>query len=261
MWDRWAPPLRPPIEVRECIARAFRAHAERTPGRARHALVLGVTPEFVALPWPAHTLVTALDHNIHVIDRLWPGRARADSTAVCGDWLRMPFSERAFDYVAGDGSLNNLGFPGEYAVILAALRRVVADGGVIAIRCFIRKAADSLPEIATDLEAGRIASFHILKWRIAMALQQDVRNGVLLSDIWDAWRSLALDPEDLERRFGWKRETIETIEPYRGAAARYTFPALSEVEALSAEFFVTSAVLTPRYDFGEYCPILILTPR
>jgi hypothetical protein len=109
-----------------------------------------------------------------------------------------------------------------------------------------------------DLESGRIGSFHVLKWRLAMALHGETADGVAVADVWrtvhDAWPDLAA----LAARFGWADREVRTIEAYRDVATRYTFPTLGEVRHfLSGCGLTRLQVRTGTYELGERCPTLI----
>jgi hypothetical protein len=64
-WPLLGPPLRP---AEEDLALLREAVARYGPGeRALRILILGVTPEFVDLPWPAGSRVEALDKTPEMI--------------------------------------------------------------------------------------------------------------------------------------------------------------------------------------------------
>ena len=120
--------------------------------------------------------------------------------------------------------------------------------------------AESLEDVCESLWSGGVGSIHVLKWRIAMAVHGDrCDHGVLLDDIWRAYRSIVPDPSRLMDRFGWAPNAVATVENYRGSHARYTFPSLAEVALAMPEFNV-QVVGHGNYELAERCPILSLSP-
>ncbi len=90
-WSLLGPPLRPsPADV------AF--VAARIAGVTR-GLVLGVTPELVALPWPQR--VVAVERDRAMIAGLYRGQ-----WVVAGDWRALPLADRSIDLACGDGCLD-----------------------------------------------------------------------------------------------------------------------------------------------------------
>jgi len=182
--------------------------------------------------------------------------------SVCADWRTMPVDDASIDLVAGDGCYSTLPFPSEYRALDAELRRVLRPNGRIVMRVFASPSMrESVDAVAADLWARRIESFHVFKWRLAMALQPSAEAGVRLGDIWTAWRSMCPEPATLTEKLGWPTEIVATIDAYRGADATYTFPTLAELRAVLAESFVELACVTPAYQLGARCPTLVLTAR
>jgi SAM-dependent methyltransferase len=244
-WARIGPPLRPSPEDVAIFARAAGAHA------APRALLLGVTPELATMAWPAGTVLTAIDRSPDMIGALFPAGA---GDAITGEWDAIPRPDGAFDVIVGDGCPSNLAYPAQYAAVGAELRRVLAPGGTIAIRLFaLPERPETLDDVARDLRAGRIAGFHALKWRIAMAVQPADRN-VRVADILAGLEAIAPDRAALP----WPAETVATIEHYRGSDVVYSFPTAAEqLAALGLE----ATLHHPGYELGERCPVIVSRPR
>lgn len=218
------------------------------------ALVLGVTPELVGMRWPAGVRVTAADRSRDVIDAVFAPAPHAE--AVCADWRALPAADGAYAIAVGDGSLSNLDFPGGYRAVAAELARVV-DGPVV-LRLFAAPArAESLGAIAADLGAGRIGSFHALKWRLAMAVQPPEAN-VRVSDIAAAFDELVADRAALVARTGWPRAVVDAIDVYRGSAVTYSFPTEAAATAALAPHWRPVARHVPGYELGARCPTIVL---
>lgn len=255
-WALVGPPLRP---CPEDVALVEGAVAGGRASSAR-ALVLGVTPELVGMRWPASTEVLAIDRARAVIGSIFPaGAARA--TAIQGDWLALPCADASLAAVVGDGSLSNLAFPDAYGALAAELARVLAPGGVVALRLFAApEAREPLAAVAADLQAGRIGNINVLKWRLAMSAQPDDRN-VPVVDILRAFDEVVPDRAALAERPGWSRAHVDSVDVYRGSPLTYSFPTGREVRAALAPALEVVAMHTPGYELGERCPTLVLRAR
>ena len=260
-WNWVGPPLRPSAEdVRGCCDCLADWHAQHPLPESR-GLLLGVTPELVAMDWPSGSRVLAVDHAFAMVAGVWPGPRRGQHVA-CGDWLALPVADGSVHMVVGDASYNALPTGDHYPAMTAALRRAMHEEGVLVLRFFARPArAESLAALGAATAAGDIANFNILKWRLAMALHGSLAEGVRLADIWEAWHAMVPDPVALFARQGWPIEVLGTIDAYRGVQTCYTFPTLAEARAALTPAFVEQACRIPDYEFGECCPRLVLRPR
>lgn len=248
-WSLVGPPLRP------CAEDVAITQAEVAPlGDAPvHALVLGVTPELVALRLPAGSTVTAIDRSPAMIASLFV--AAPDRRALVGDWLSLPLPHASIDLVVGDGVCSLLAVE-DYGALAAELARVLRPGGRVVLRLFAAPArAETLDDVRAALPA--IGSFDVLKWRIAMALQTKAR-AVRVRDIRDAFDRLVPDRAALAAATGWPREVIDHVDIYRDSPASYSFPTVDEVRAAFAPALACTEVHTPRYELGERCPTLVL---
>lgn len=261
-WGRVGPPLRPSPEdlaVVDWALAEWRSAAGRTDPTV---VVLGVTPELCSLATGEGSRVIAVDQSRDMIGAVWPGRLRPGDAAIRGDWRALPLREGSIDVVLADGCLSILPYPRGYEALCAELLRVLAPDGVCVARCFVQAAVPLRPEEVLRGPAGHRTSFHAFKWRLAMALQTDPREGVLLADVWEAFDHAAGDRGDLARRCGWSEEAVRTIDAYRGSTARYSFPPSEELTRLfSDRGFEVRGVARPSYELGDRCPTLVLTRR
>ncbi len=253
-WARVGPPLRPCAEDIAIVEAEVARHAA---GRAIRALILGVTPELIALRLPPGSTVVAVDREPAMVAALFapaPG-----TTAVIGDWLALPVSDASCDVVAGDGGASMLAFPDQYRALAAELARVVRRGGIVVMRLF---AAPEPPESLADVRAAlaTIGSFDALKWRIAMALPSSSR-AVPVRAIRDAFDQLVPDRADLAARMGWRRDVIDHIDVYRDSPASYSFPTVAEVSAVVSAHLVEVGRHVPAYELGDRCPTLVWQRR
>jgi SAM-dependent methyltransferase len=229
-------------------------------GKASRILLLGVTPELANFPWPEDAQLTAVDLHLTMIKHCWAGN-KATRNAVCADWLLPPFQSHQFDNVIGDGCLTLLSYPDQYRELSRSMYRVIAPDGVWVMRQFCRPPqAESIEAVRDDLWNGKIGSVHALKWRIAMSVHADrCECGVVLGEIWQAYRDIVPDPKVLEDRFGWDARAIATLDNYRGSLSRYTFPTTDEIARAMPEFNVR-IVGHGSYELADRCPILSMSP-
>src|SRR5580692_1851216 len=191
-WALVGPPLRP-------CADDLAAVAPHVTNARRGAVVLGVTPELVALPWRCP--VVAVERDRDVIAALHRGGG-----AIAGDWRALPVAAGVIDIVAGDGCLSNVALA-DYRVLAGELARVLAPTGRAVLRLF---AAAEPRESLAAIDAVDCASFDVLKWRIAMALG----DAVPVAAIKDAFDARFPDRGSLAARSGWRRDVIDAIDVY-----------------------------------------------
>ncbi len=253
-WALVGPPLRPgPGDVAAVAAELAAWQAAH--GRPPRVLVLGVTPELVTMAIAAGAAVTAVDRSAAMIGAVLPRPVgAAPPRAIQADWTALPLAPASIDVVIGDGSPSNLRFAGDHRALAAEVARVLAPAGRLVLRLFAASpVAEPLATVAADLAAGRIGSFHALKWRVAMAIQPADRN-VAVAAIGAAVEALVPDRAALAARTGWPRPVIDTIDAYRGSALTYAFPTEAEVDAAFAVALRPLRAHRPDYELGDRCP-------
>lgn len=218
--------------------------------------MLGVTPELVAMAWPAGSTVLAVDREPAMIAALFP--PGPDRRAVVGEWLALPAADGAIDAVVGDGCASLFACPDGYRALAAELARACAPGGCVILRLFVLPPRrESLADIAAALAAGAIGSIDVLKWRLAMALAGDDRS-VEMSAILGAFDAIVPDRAALAAATGWPRSVIDHLDTYRVSRTRLAFPTLAESIAALAPAFARHEIHTPGYELGDRCPTLVL---
>ena len=224
---------------------------------------MGVTPELCGLWTDSGGRVIAVDKSASMIQSIWPGRLRPGDEAICADWRGMPLATSSIDFALGDGFLSTLKYPSDYSVAFSELHRVLARGGRCAVRCFAQLDNRETPEeVFADLDAGRIGSFAVFKWRLNMAFQPDAATGVAVKCAWhavnDTWKDLNIPAE----RYGWPIEDVLTINAYRTVDTRFSFPTRPQYCTFFSDAgFSVIRVATPSYELGERCPTFILERR
>ena len=261
-WRHIGRPLKPYPDDIAVYERFARVRANECTGRLR-ALMLGVTPEIAGCRWPAGTNLIAVDCSPAMIHGLWPAPGTpADARVLCADWRTMPIDSGSIDYVCGDGCNPALPFPDVMGAVARSVLRILAPGGLFAMRLFSRpEPAETVDDISRALAAGRIGNVHVLKWRLIAALTGKVENGVRLGDVWNVWNGM----RSLVARYGavegWTAGELNSIEMYLGMETRFYFPTLAEYRALLAPDFVERECSYGPYELGDRCPIVCFAKR
>ncbi|MCE9592045.1 MAG: hypothetical protein K8S99_16175 [Planctomycetes bacterium] len=258
-WYLWTPPLRPCAADVRVTEEAVRTHAG---GATSRAVLWGVTPEIANMAWPAGMELTAVDRVQEMIDHVWPGDIAGRRAAVCGDWLEYPADHGGYRAVVGDGVFSLMDYPDGHRLLAAKAHALLDAGGVLVVRLFAQGAKRETPAaVLDDLRAGRIGSFHIFKFRLAMALQRSAQAGVRMGDIFEAWVRAEIDPDALAASTGWSREVIATIDHYRDKDSRLIFPTPGEFHAVVGETFDRLDCRFPTYEMGDRCPTVYYRKR
>ncbi|HEY5236877.1 MAG TPA: class I SAM-dependent methyltransferase [Rhizomicrobium sp.] len=248
-WSRIKPPLRPDADV-------VAAFKDAITGRTDRVLLLGVTRELADIG--AH--VTAIDRNASMIANIWPGDTNA-RRAFCGDWLKPPFGENKFTAAIGDGSLSAIQYPTDYRTLFAQLARVLKPGGVFVCRLFLTPdEIEGIEAVKVLALAGKIASFHAFKWRLAMAMMQEARNpNIAVAAILERFNVMFPDRAALSAATGWNDVDIETIDVYKNSPDIYSFPMLAQLrETIPETFHNVRLVQAGAYPLAERCPLIVM---
>jgi hypothetical protein len=268
-WDSLAhqfqyqqPPLRPCAEDMRLLDRSIRNWQDRNPRRQLRVLLLGVTPEIAEYSWPANTYLLAVEKSQTMINLIWPGNIPGQREAVSGNWFDIQLEEASFDFVVGDGFSTSFAYPEGYQQIARLISRWLKPDGWLMARLFVRtEKKETLDAILAALRTGTIKKFDILKWRLGMALQENVRQGVIIDEIYRAWKGMEDQWPSLPEEAGWPRSTVDTIKLYDGRDERYAFPTIKELNDAFSNHLKPVSTAFPDYDFGECCPSLVYRRR
>lgn len=262
-WRSFGPPLRPCSEDIGAMENAVAEWEARSSGDACSALLWGVTPEIANMKWPDGTALVAIDRSEVMIKVVWPGDMDGVRKAYCGEWLDSCLVvKNPVAVVIGDGCFNTLDYPEGYRALFGTAHRALENKGVLIMRFFLQPDEHEEPDtVFGELHANRIGNFHVFKFRLAMAVQEDIRKGVKVNDVWKIWKDADIDKGSLVSMTGWQEEVINTIALYEGKNARLSFPTSGELAAVFSEGFKEVARAVPEYEMGERCPVLVLEKR
>lgn len=260
-WNLVEAPLRPSPEDGDLILRGLVPVFLKFPDQCRLA-VLGVTSELVNLGWPTSVELTSFDHSAHMIAKVWRPNPNVKSTVKEADWRKLPVLPGTFHGVVGDGSLNVFPHLTDYQVIAKEMHRVTSPDGFAVLRCFVRPStSETAGDVKAAVEAGCIGSFHAFKWRLAMTLTDPESASVVLADIWRAFQASFPSREELSEIAGWPEAQISTIDVYKDAPTRYTFPTFDQIVREVGPFFEVVERGQAGYELAERCPTLVLKRR
>lgn len=247
-WNRIGSPLRPSAADVE----NFRQALGSDPGRC---LLLGVTPELAGL---APQLI-AIDNSAAMIATLWQSR-KIGKEAIRGDWLTLPFTNKSFDTIIGDGCLTLLSYPVQYERFFEQLSRAIRPGGRILLRLFVSpEQKESRELVCREALGGKMKGFHAFKWRLSMAIaSESADHNLSVAETCATFDRLIPDRKLLAAATGWHAEDIDTIDLYRGSEARYSYPTLSQVRKTIHPSLKETGLIQSTYELAERCPILIL---
>lgn len=248
-WQLLGSPLRPPPEVVEAYNR------ELDLARS-HVVMFGVTPELAGLG----AKLTAVDESADMIAGIWPGDTDTRK-AVQGDWFDLPFPGASIEALIGDGCLSVIGGADFRRKLFASVARALKTDGRAGIRLYASpETPDDPQDVRTMALSGGVATFHELKWRVAMtAIDGAPDYTIPVTGILEQFDRMFPDREELAARTRWELPVIGTIDVYRNSSVVYSFaPAAVLVEEAEAYFGDVGIAPTGTYGLAERCPLLVL---
>lgn len=256
------PPLRPTRGEIAALERSVAAYAAQTGDRLLRGLMLGVTADIATMRWPARCSLLAVDLSREMIRSVWPGDIAGVRRAVCGNWISLPARPSSCDIAIGDGSMNCVSYPDGFRAVAASVFQALKSEGIYVARCYAQPERKEEPAAVMESLAGREnPTFHHFKFRLLMAMQRNVNEGVAVDEVYRYWAQYGLDPAVVAERQGWDVEGVRDIQLYRGASTVHFFPTLEEQRSLLREYFDELSCSTDACVLGERCPMVVLTPR
>lgn len=228
--------------------------AENPPPRV---LVLGATPDFYHLTWPALTDLLAIDRSAEMLAGVWPG---TESQTRCRDWATVDLPDASFDLALCDGGLSFFRFPDELQLLADNLERVIAPNGLFMVRLYVdADYRETTAAIFNELRSGKIRNSSELKLRLWFALNPADGSGVKLDDVWQSFHAAFPAPDVLSRFSNWPESEINSMHAYRGLQDRYYFPSAEQVTGIFTSpgtGFTLEANLTPEGPCHQHLKIL-----
>jgi len=242
------------------MLRAVVQHRSLAPAGPYRVILWGVTPELALMPWPQGAEILAIDRSELMIQSVWPGDVPGMRRAVCGEWRdTLRISGGGCDLLIGDGCLGTSCYPDEYVELTEAAADSLRQGALFVMRLHAHPdGKETTQRVVDDLLNLRIGNFHVFKFRLAMSVQESPEAGVELGHVWDRWRSLRIDEEELAKLTGWDPKVIDTINLYHDKKTRYFFPTLNQHLRIFQQRLDVQKIHVPEYEMGERRPIVML---
>ena len=141
------------------------------------------------------------------------------------------------------------------------LHRVLASDGIVLMRYFVRpRDREDIDAVFADLHAAKIPNFHIFKWRLAMALQDNTADGIVVSKIYNQWAKRGIQVTALACALKWPEAAINTITNYKDKDTRLSFPTVEEIRAVLPPELKETLFRVPGYALGERFPMFAFAP-
>lgn len=261
-WDLIGSPSRPCEEDLAFFKQQLFPELESLSPNLGQVVMLGVTQEIALLPWPENVKLLAIDRSPEMIDSVWPKAQVTKGEAVLADWKAIPCPDNSCDVVVGDCCFTPLDYPNSYRAVLQEVTRVLKPQGLFSMRFFLKPVlSEEIETIFDELKAKQIGNLFVFRWRLAMALQKSLEEGVPVNNIWQRWQQEVSNPDQLMETLGWPTELLATITCYQNSSAVFTFPTLPEVRQLFSLYFDEISCHVPTYEMGDRCPTLTFGPK
>jgi hypothetical protein len=245
-WSKILPPLRPNHEVVANV-QSLVGFPQAT------VLLLGVTPELAG----AFDNVHAIDKSAEMIANVWPGDTPTRK-ATQGNWLSPMGHQANVDAVIGDGSLNAIWYPDEVRSVIHNAMAALVPGGIFICRMFERPGQPySQRHLQRVTAEPAQMNFHAFKWQLAMHLAHEQGTNVAVASILEKFNEMWPDRQALSDVTGWDRDTIDSIDVYRGSDIVYSFPDRAEITAVVPDGATgVSFTNSGTYELADRCPLL-----
>lgn len=251
LWNLIGSPLRPNHEDIAILKHYIESLDLQS--KKSKCLLLGVTPEIVHLLQKLHMDFYAVDFSAEMVLTLRDNHL--SSQYIIGDWLNMPFINASFDLIIGDGCFTAVGNSNNIKKLLNESFRLLKKNGVLINRWFT--APDTQENIQDVLNTPE-NNFHAFKWRMAMSLQYNFTQGVVLDALWKIFEE---NKNELLNKKKWQHLEFSTIDSYKSIFTSYAFPSIAELRNLVSDNFDIDDIKHASYHLHERCPIILLKKK
>lgn len=208
-------------------------------GDVQSTLVLGITKQLYNISPETTTL-----ERDKVRISLFP----TTDKIIEGDWFNASRYIKYVDCVIGDGSLSYVSI-NEYQGLIKEMKKIATDKVVVRIyeSPEVRK---TIKQIVDDVKNGVTLTFSALKLDLAMYLSVE-RIDVSLNDIYNLYKSVFINTDNLIQMTGWDAKSIDVIEVYNGIRTRHSFPTQKKMLQL---FPKAERIKSTGYQLSDRCP-------
>ena len=170
----------------------------------------------------------------------------------------MPFVGGQFTRIYGDGSLNALPDRSWASKVLREVDRVLAPGGIVAMRCFASDQVKSKDDLIGAPPLGLTLAAH--RMSITLAMAEGPHFTVRPSDVLAAIEAAHGSSAAFLEAAGLDPSGAGILEASRGSDLSYFFPPRQIFGDLAEECgFTAQFVETTGYDRADLCPLMVLT--
>lgn len=264
-WDafstRWQ--VDPPQAPDDADLAWFQREAERAAPGPGPFLVLGATPQFARVPWPAGAWPVATDFSRGMLARVWPRPgAEGPVGAVRCDWRDLAWRAGSTALAVGDGCFGVLPGLGDVEAVCREVVRVLRPGGRCLMRCFVRDpGGPGLEDLFAALRNGEVRRIGWFRWQVAMALQAEGVFPVDRDRVFREWTARVPDWEGRIAAWGLPEEPTGRIRRWEGERTPLHFPDLDALRPALERAFRILAVDFSDGPHGACFPRLVMEPR
>ena len=258
------PPFRPHASEVAIVQQLVDSQPARAGESGLQVLILGLTPEYIGLNWPAGSRVIVVDRSSHVAEAWWPGDIAGHRELIKDDWLDMSFERASFDLILGDGVFNFMPYPKglrNFAAILAPLLR---PGGRMSIRAFMQADPRENTEVLIrEYHATEAIDYYCFRYRLATSIQDSAEAGIYASK--DTVDGILLDAKvDLQEFYRKSGHTPPAVAPLTKVSSdnnyRVHYPTQQQfLDSISGSFSQVEVRLG-NYALAHRTPIFIASP-
>jgi hypothetical protein len=143
--------------------------------------------------WPPNTFLAATDSAMGMVRAVWPGNISGKRHVIAANWLGLPLRDGCCHIAIGDGSLGCVNHPAGSRNLFAEVAGALNENGVMALRCFLLPEEPECPNcLLRNMFVAPDSSFTLFRVRLQMAMQQNRRGGVAVSEVYRLWHALSL---------------------------------------------------------------------
>jgi hypothetical protein len=242
-WDKLSPPARPS----QAVINDFKSLVPDDP-----IFLLGVTPEIANV----YTNVLAVDHDIKMIENVWPGNTDT-KTVVNAHWETF-MSGKTFNGVIGDVALTLLADKKAITNFNKKSFDMLNSGGTVAQRIFHKPKDPITRQHLKDILAKPATiNFNAFKWMMFMCYADETHYKIKLTNIRKLFNEICPIREVASDITGWSLSIINSIDLYEHSDWEIIVMNKKEwLETVPKDASSVKFTYQDDYDLAELCPIL-----
>lgn len=196
-------------------------------GKSARVLLLGATPELRDLVLDYNVQLVSLDVVPKILEdmsTLMKHKNDVHEVRVIGDWRDMPFAEKEFDFILGDGITNNI-IVSDHDQLWKEFARVLKDDGYILLRDSVAQPLHQRHSIGEIINTAHRKKWH--KYDLWFEIYFYSSDGGFQSD--KQYIDMRVTQQKLERNFYGKEiftsEEEEYMKKFTQGSVKTTFVA------------------------------------